>query len=52
MTIRFRPSATSWGGPLEGESIEELRERALQQAKQEAEEDLEQAKREAKDTPE
>ena len=38
------------GGALEGESTEELREQALQRAKQEAEEDLKQAKREAKDT--
>ena len=40
------------GGALEGESTDELREQALQRAKQEAEEDLKQAKREAKDTPE
>lgn len=39
-----------FGGALEGESTEELREQALQRAKQEAEEDLKQAKREAKDT--
>jgi hypothetical protein len=40
------------GNALEGESIEELREEALQRAKQEAEEDLERAKREAGDTTE
>ena len=40
------------GDALEGESIEELREGALQRAKQEAEEDLERAKREAGDTAE
>lgn len=40
------------GDALEGESIEELREEALQRAKQEAEEDLERAKREAGDTAE
>ena len=40
------------GDALEGESIEELREEALQRAKQEAEEDLERAKREAGGTTE
>ena len=40
------------GDALEGESIEELREGALQRAKQEAEKDLERAKRDAEDTAE
>jgi len=40
------------GNTLEGESIEELREEALDRAKQEAKDDIEQAKREAGDTDE
>jgi hypothetical protein len=40
------------GDALDGKSREELREEALQRAKQEAEEDLERAKREAEDTAE
>lgn len=40
------------GDALEGESIAELREGALQGAKQEAEADLEQATREAEDATE
>ena len=40
------------GDALNGNSREELREEALQRAKQEAEEDLERAKREAEDTAE
>jgi hypothetical protein len=40
------------GDALDGTSREELREDALQRAKQEAEEDIEQAKQEAEDTAE
>ena len=40
------------GGALEGESIEELREEALDRAKQEAEDDVEQANRDAGDAAE
>ena len=40
------------GNALEGESIEGLREGALDRAKQEAKDDIEQAKREAEDTAE
>ena len=40
------------GDALEGESIEGLREEALDRAKQEAEDDIEQAKRDAGDAAE
>lgn len=40
------------GDAFEGNSAEELREEALEQAKQEAEEDLEHTKRESEDTAE
>ncbi|WP_254542934.1 AbrB/MazE/SpoVT family DNA-binding domain-containing protein [Halomarina pelagica] len=40
------------GDALEGTSREELREEALQRAKQEVEDDIERAKREAEDTAE
>lgn len=40
------------GDALDGESREELREEALQRARQEAEEDIERAKQEAADTAE
>ena len=40
------------GDALDGQSKEELREEALQRARQEAEEDIERAQREAEDTAE